>query len=214
MNQFSYKELYRRNLPHIQPPGATLFITFRLAGSIPTEVLRALLEERDNIERKMARITDKQERAKRAYLAERKLFGEWDNALDTLSNGPYWLRDDEIAKLVAGSLHHLDNSRYRLDAFCIMPNHVHLVCAPLEEADGIYFSMSKIMHSLKRHTARHANQVLNRSGDFWEHENYDHYARDETEFQRIVNYVLNNPVKAGLVSKPEDWKWSFCRTNL
>ncbi len=214
MNQFSYKESYRRKLPHIQPPGTTVFITFRLADSIPMDVLHALLEEHNRMERELARITDKQERAKRAHLAERKFFGKWDDALDTLSNGPYWLQDDEIAKLVAGSLHHLDNVKYLLDAFCIMPNHVHLVCTPLQEADGIYFSMSKIMHSLKRHTARHANQVLNRVGDFWEHENYDHYARDEAEFQRIVNYVLNNPVKAGFVKAPEEWKWSFCSTNL
>ena len=177
-------------------------------------VLHTLLEERDRTEHELARITDKQERARRAYIAKRKFFGKWDKALDTLSNGPYWLRDDALAKLVTESLHHLDNVKYILDAFCIMPNHAHLVCTPLEHTAGEYFSLSKIMHSLKRHTGRHANQILKRTGDFWEHENYDHYARDEAEFQRIVNYVLNNPVKAGLVSKPEDWKWSFCRTNL
>ena len=213
MNPLTYKERYHRRLPHMQPPGATLFITSRLAGSIPLNVLHELLEERERIERELARMT-KLERAKRADIAERKFFGKWDNALEALSNGPFWLRNDEIAKLVAESFHHLDNLRYRLDAFCIMPNHTHLVCTPLEQSDGVFFSVSKIMHSLKRHTGQRANQTLNRTGDFWEHENYDHFARDEKEFQRIVNYVLNNPVKAGLVSKLEDWKWSFCRTNL
>jgi len=214
MNPLSYKESYRRRLPHIQPPGATLFITFRLAGSIPMNILSALLEERERIDRKVARIADKRERSKCEHIEDRKFFAKWDTELDAAENGPYWLREDEIAKLVVESLHYQDNLRYRLDAFCIMPNHVHLVCTPLEQSDGVFFSMSKIMHGLKRHTGRRANQILERVGDFWEHENYDHYVRDENEFQRIVNYVLNNPVKAGLVSTPEEWKWSYCRTNL
>ncbi len=214
MNQFSYKESYRRRLPHIQPPGATLFITFRLAGSIPMNILRALVEEREQMDQELARIANKQERAKRAYIAERKFFGKWDKALDTASNGPYWLREEAIAKLVVESLHFQDNMRYRLDAFCVMPNHVHMVCTPLETKDGVFYAMSKIMHALKRYTASEANKILKRQGDFWHHENYEHYARDEAEFQRIVNYVLNNPVTAGFVSTPEEWKWSFCRTNL
>ncbi len=212
MNQFSYKETYRRKLPHIQPPGATLFITFRLAGSMPMNILRELLEERERTGRELARVKDKHERAKRAHVAERNFFGKWDNALETLSNGPYWLNQAEIAQVVADSLHYLDNLKYVLDAFCIMPNHVHLVCTPLEQSDGTFIPISKIMHSLKRHTGQVGNELLNRNGDFWEHENYDHYARDEAEFQRIVNYVLNNPVKAGLALTPEEWKWSFCRT--
>lgn len=214
MSHFSYKESYRRKLPHIQPPGATLFITFRLAGSIPMDVLRALLEERERVERELARIPNKPERAKRAEIEDRRFFGKWDDALDTAANGPYWLREEDIAGLVSQSLHYQDGLRYRLEAFCIMPNHVHLVCTPLEAAGGIYYAMSKIMHSLKRHTGRRANQILRRSGDFWEHENYDHYARDKAELERIINYVLNNPVKAGLVSMPEEWKWSYCRTTL
>ncbi len=214
MNKFTYKPFYQRRLPHIQPPGATLFITFRLAGSIPMNISRALLEEHERVERELARIVDPVERAKHADVKDRKFLGKWDDALDTASNGPFWLREDNIAELVSKSLHFQDNLHYRLDAFCIMPNHAHLVCTPLEQADGVYFSMSKIMHSLKRHTGRRANQILRRTGDFWEHENYDHYARDEQELERIINYVLNNPVKAGLVSTPEAWKWSYCTTNL
>ena len=71
--------------------------------------------------------------------------------------------------------------------------------------------MSTIMHSLKRRTAREANQLLNREGDFWQHENYDHSVRDDKERLRIVNYVLSNPVKAGLVYRPEDWEWTYCK---
>ena len=214
MSQFDYKPSYRRHLPHIQPPGATLFITFRLAGSIPAEILRQLLEEQEQAEKRLARLGDPDERMRQADRERRRMFGKWDKALDSTQCGPFWLCDGRIAALVAESLHHLDNQRYTLEAFCIMPNHVHSVFTPLEKDNGTYCSMSSIQHSLKRYTALHANRILERKGDFWQHENYDHVVRDEKEFNRIVAYVLNNPVAAGLVSAPEEWKWSYCRTNL
>ena len=70
-------------------------------------------------------------------------------------------------------------------------------------------TVSKIMESLKGYTARKCNKALHRSGAFWQTESYDHVVRDGTEFDRIVNYVLNNPVKAGLVSEWQQWKWSY-----
>lgn len=214
MSQFEYQESYRRNLPHIQPPGATMFSTFRLAGSIPAARSQELLQQRELVQRQLEQIKDKQERSKRAVLEEKRFFGKWDKMLDTASTGPFWLRDDKIATVVVKSLHYQDKKRYQLEAFCVMPNHVHLVFTPLAQDETNYYSISTIMHSLKRYTAREANQILKREGDFWQHENYDHYVRDDREFQRIVNYVLNNPVNAGLVSSPEEWKWSYCRTNL
>jgi hypothetical protein len=72
-------------------------------------------------------------------------------------------------------------------------------------------SSSVILHSLKRHTAREANRLLNRTGSFWEHESYDHYVRDRAEWERIVNYVINNPVKAGLVADWSKWPYSYHR---
>jgi putative transposase len=122
-----------------------------------------------------------------------------------------WLRDPRIAGLVSESLHHRDSQVYDLDAFCIMPNHVHLVYTPLPKADGTYHAMSAIMHSLKRYTARQANLLLGREGSFWQHENYDHVVRDEAGWRRIITYVLNNPVKAGLVQHWKEWPWSYCK---
>ena len=65
------------------------------------------------------------------------------------------------------------------------------------------------MHSLKSYTAKEANKVLNRTGEFWEHESYDHYVRDEAGHERIVKYILQNPVKAKLVENWQDWRWSY-----
>ena len=213
MNSLEYRLTYRRHLPHIQPPGATLFVTTRLAGSIPAEVIRQLLAEAETVEAQLARIPDPQERAKRAYLERRRSFGKWDRVLDTSQRGPFWLREPQIANLVVESIHYRDGEVYDLDAFCVMPNHLHLVFTPLRRAeeDG-YYALQAIMHSLKRHTARQANLLLRRQGAFWQQESYDHVVRDEAEWERIIIYVLNNPVKAGLVTRWTDWPWTYCKT--
>lgn len=214
MNQFSFKTFYRRNLPHIQPEGATLFVTSRLAGSLPANVLNKLRQEKEAMEHELEKITDRKERAEKADLESRRFFGVWDDALDKFCTDVKFLSDPCVADLVAESVHHRDGRVYDLVAFTIMPNHVHLVFTPLEECKGNYFSLSKIMHSLKRYTAREANLILGREGEFWQHENYDHYVRDEAELERIVKYVLYNPVKAGLVGDWRRWKWSYCKYDL
>ncbi len=81
MSNLEYKPSYRRNLPHIQPPGATIFITFRLADSIPAATLQLLREERLRVERLVATIADPIERYRRADEEDRRLFGRWDKAL-------------------------------------------------------------------------------------------------------------------------------------
>ena len=78
-----------------------------------------------------------------------------------------------------------------------MPNHVHLVFTPLPKGDA-YHSLTSILKSLKGFTALKANKILNREGEFWQGESYDHVIRDNEEFERIVNYVLSNPERAGL----------------
>jgi REP element-mobilizing transposase RayT len=214
MSQFSYKNYYRRNLPHIQPEGATLFITFRLANSLSKEVLERLRMEKEETEKKIAQISDTREREKQLYLAHQHFFGKWDDALDTLAHGEKYLSNPQIAELVAESLLYRDGKVYDLEAFSVMPNHGHLVCAPLKDTEGKYYSLSTIMHSLKRYTAYEANQILGRSGAFWQHENYDHYVRGEAELERIIKYVINNPVKAGLVDDWKSWKWTYCKYDM
>lgn len=214
MSTLEYQISYRRHLPHIQPPGATLFVTFRLAGSIPAEVQRQLIAEARRIEANLLRIPDPQERERQAYLEQRHLFGKWDTVLHSVTSGPTWLREPKIADLIVESLHYHHNRVYDLDAFCVMPNHVHTVFTPLCKEGTSYHPISAIMQSLKGRTAYEANLLLGRKGDFWQHENYDHVVRDEVEWQRIISYVLNNPVKAGLVQKWQDWPWTYSKYPL
>ncbi len=205
----NYKPSYRRNLPHLQPPGATLFVTFRLAGSIPAAVMERLSEEYEQALAQAERIADEKERSERIYFEKRRQFGKYDTALDTGADGPFWLRQPEIAEIVVASLHYRHGKVYDLDTFCVMPNHVHVVFTPLPSGENSYYALPRIMHSLKLHTAKEGNKLLNQTGAFWQHESYDHVVRNPDEHQRIVEYVLNNPVKAGLAAHWRDWPWTY-----
>ena len=210
MSNLAPELIYRRNLPHIQPPGGTFFVTFRLAGSIPADALAMLHAETERILAELERLPASPERAERLYLEERRFFGKWDAVLDQ-GKGPDWLRNPEIAKLVADAMHFFDGKRYDLLVYCIMSNHVHVVFTPLQKTEDAYFSLAQIMHTMKGYPAGRANRLLGRSGAFWLHESYDHFVRSEAELERIIAYVVNNPVKAGLVSDWHDWPWTFYR---
>lgn len=217
MGQFDYKPSYRRNLPHLQPRGAIVFVTFRLAGSLPASLIEQWRQERSwltHLEK-----TNPTHFARTAPDFERNWFTKFESVLDGASCGPLWLRDGRVADQVAHSLHYRNGRVFRLDAFSIMPNHVHVLFKPLvakllegaRDADHGYYSLASIMQSLKGFTAHSCNRLLERDGEFWAHESYDHYVRDNEEWQRMVAYILNNPVKAGYVREWRDWKWSYRR---
>ena len=228
---YDYKQFYRRKLPHIHPPGAILFVTFRLAGSIPKTVLKAWKDEKEWLEHELKRValerreTDTTEALKhegRLIDFHRRWFLKFEEILHRADQGPTWLKDERIAKLVADSIEYRDGKVCRLDAYCIMSNHVHIVLRPFldekkirvkhQQAGSLLYESTEpplgvIMHSLKSYTANEANKMLKRSGAFWETESYDHVIRDEKEYHRVIAYVLNNPVKAGLVGSREFWRW-------
>jgi putative transposase len=126
-----------------------------------------------------------------------------DRQLDTARCGPMYLRQESIARLVIESLHRgVDLGHYKLGPFVIMGNHVHILLMPLIDPP-------RLLKSLKGSTAREANRILGQTGrPFWQRESYDHWVRDASEWQRIAAYIENNPVKAGLVDRPEDYRWS------
>jgi REP element-mobilizing transposase RayT len=189
-DRLGFKSFYRRNLPHIQPLNTILFVTFRVAGSLPKDVLARMEEERRLLERTVKNRPAEAE-SHFGALAKRH-FAMLESCLDKVTAGPTWLADPRIARVVAEALHYRDGRHYRLDAFSIMPNHVHSVFEPLS-TENIPWSLASIMHSLKRNTAKSANRILERSGAFWEHESFDHYIRNRAEWKRIMKYVLENP---------------------
>jgi type I restriction enzyme R subunit/putative DNA methylase len=114
-----------------------------------------------------------------------------------------FLAREPIAHLVVASLQRgVLLGQYELGAYAIMANHVHVLLLPKVSA-------SRLLCSVKGATAREANRILGRTGEaFWQAESYDHWVRDESEWRRIANYIEDNPVKAGLVVRAEDYQWS------
>jgi len=130
-----------------------------------------------------------------------------DRLLDNARAGPLYLRMPEIAKMMVIAIRYQDGRHFDLHNFVVMANHVHLLITPR-------ISVSKLMQSLKRFTAREGNKILDFTGrPFWQDESYDRLVRDEVEFRRIAHYIVMNPVKAGLAATPEDFLWSSARAD-
>lgn len=207
---------HRRHLPHLYPPDAIYFITSRLAGSLPRSAV-----ERATTEREFLKIQQEEGKFRTSSLP---LYIDghewWEKVIKKGNEDARWLADPRVASLVAESIHYRDGKDYDLVAYTIMPNHLHLVYGigrydllerPADAGPLSGEQVSGIMMSMKKHTALEANKLLGRSGPFWQDESYDHVVRDSEELARIVEYVLDNPVKAGLVDRRKDWKWSFSR---
>jgi len=171
-----------KHLPHFDSQGAQQYITYRLSDSLPAErrsEWEALLAIEDNLEK------------------QRKLEEYLDRGL-----GACHLRDSRIARIVQENMWHYDGTLYRLLAWVIMPNHVHALIEVWHRPLG------EIMKSWKSYTCREANRLLGCDSTFWQEDYFDRYIRDEDHFRRVVRYIENNPVKAGLVRMAAEWPWS------
>ncbi|MCM2317595.1 MAG: transposase [Thermoanaerobaculia bacterium] len=193
----------RGYLPHWELDGSTYSLTFRLADSLPRHVVSALLDER------LALVRSITGGPRPPTLIERmeidRLFGvRLDLQLDA-AYGRCELRRPELANIVSSALTFFDGDRYELAAWCVMPNHVHVVMTP---ADG--WRLDTILQSWKSYTSKQVNKALGRQGRFWQREYFDRVVRDRDDFVQSVGYVVNNPVKAGL----GDWPFVWARSDL
>jgi REP-associated tyrosine transposase len=193
-------------LPHFDSTLVIQFITFRLADSLPQERLRQIEEE-------LASVPESEQDPER-----RKKMEHWLDA----GMGCCALKHPEVARVVQEAFLKFDGDRYKLIAWCIMPNHVHVLIEPK-------IRLGKIVQSWKSYTGRWAierNEELGlgipsveleldtpRSArrQFWMRDYWDRFIRNEEHFRNVINYIHDNPVKAGLCSKPEDWRWSSAR---
>ncbi|WP_198650242.1 REP-associated tyrosine transposase [Oceanimonas marisflavi] len=180
----SFGEHSRGYLPHLE--GAEYqAITYRLADSLPQQVLERIRQERHQPTRK--RITEQE--LDRGY-------------------GQCWLAKPDIAAMVIGNWRHFDGVRYQLLAYVVMPNHVHVL---IRVFPG--FRLSSIVHGWKSYTAQVIGAHIMQSSAaprerIWQPEYWDRYIRDQAHFDRVVEYIHRNPVKAGLVAHEKDWRWS------
>jgi len=171
----------RGYLPHLDVPGLVQMITVRLADSLPTAEVAELA------------------RLHSSEMVRRQRLEDWLDA----GFGACHLRDPRIAHVVESALLHFDGHRFRLLAWVIMANHVHVVMETLPD-----HPLSGVIHSWKSFSANEANRVLKRRGWFWQPEYFDRAIRDDKHLEAAIRYTEDNPVKARLVESPEDWPFS------
>lgn len=180
----------RGYLPHFDGGGIPQFVTFRLKDSLPQTVLERWRKE---LEGKSLRNSDAVLRKRiEAYLDQ--------------SYGQAYLKNPRVAALVQRSLLFNDGSRYRLFAWVVMPNHVHMLLTP-----GYGQSLSAILHSIKSYTASAVNRMLGRASALWQEESFDRYIRDSAHFEKTTAYIENNPVKARLCARANEWRFGSAR---
>jgi REP element-mobilizing transposase RayT len=188
--------VYQRHLPHWRQPGATYFVTFRLAGSLPQSKLLALKRWRLMWERQHPGAKSEADWKSLA----REITARTERWLDE-GYGHCELRLPEVAQLMEDSIHRFQARRYFVSCFVLMPNHVHLTIQP----QGGY-ELEEILRNMKGYVARKANSWLGREGAFWDQESYDRIVRDEEHLFRVLQYIGRNPARAGL-PKVEGMRW-------
>jgi putative DNA methylase len=171
----------RGYLPHFDASTLIQTITFRLADSLPRAIYKDLVanaSSKPDLRQRIEAVIDE-------------------------GRGSCALRAPEVARIIQDALQHFDGERYRLIAWAIMPNHVHVL---IEQIPG--YPLGDIVHAWKSFTAKQANKHLGRTGAFWAPDYFDRYIRDQIHFDIAVYYIHENPVKAGLVERAEKWQWS------
>lgn len=202
-------EWYSRGyLPHRDRIGLLQAITFRLADSLPQEKLRELRELKERRERStVAELGLRGPRGSSLGSAdtaeERRKIEAWLDA----GMGCCALRHPEMAKVFEETLLEFDDQKYKLIAWCIMPNHVHVLIEPMIE-------LKRIVQSWKSFTGRWAlthNAELGLrvpGAAFWMPDYWDRFIRNAEHLRNTIDYIHHNPVRAGLCSTPEHWRWS------
>ncbi len=214
-----HKEWHSRGyLPHFDHPGLVQGFTFRLADSLPAEKLAQWRLEvtlhagarasrpqpKESISGQDARAPaqDKSGHDGRAPAGKRAEKIEYHRRIEEWLNrghGACLLRDPRIARIVEDALLFFDGERYRLLAWVVMPNHVHVLIETRPE-----YRLEDVVHSWKSFTAKAANRILERTGQLWQEEYFDRFIRDGDHLRETIHYIEQNPVVAGLVVRAED----------
>jgi len=191
----------RGYLPHYEVDNAVQFVTYHLADSLPAATL-------EKLEFELRSIPDKQKAGTRRDRIEQLMDAGY---------GACYLREPQIAKMVQDTFLHFDQERYHLYAWVVMPNHVHVLFQPLPG-----YSTRRIVASWKSFTGRGIADYVREMGTpgfrpaarqepgapIWHREYWDRVIRDDKHFTATIEYIHNNPVKAGLVDRIELWPWS------
>ncbi|WP_395752196.1 transposase [Prosthecobacter sp.] len=187
-NPFEDIRVTRHNLPHWQQPGATYFVTFRMADSLPVEMLREL-----DSDRKRWQLLHPPPLSPEGEAEYHRLFSaRVDQWLDE-GLGSCVLGQPSLRSVVEESLKFFHGQRYELLSYVLMPNHVH----------GLFvlhpdWPLEKVLFTWKRRTAGVINETLGVEGPFWQHDYFDRLIRDGDHLRNVIRYIRRNPAKAHL----------------
>ncbi len=183
------KGIYNRGyLPHWDFPRALQAVTFRLADSVPASVIK-------NWKKELETITDDDELQRQLH----RNIAHYEDA----GHGSAIFCDRRCAEIVKNELLRHAGSMYQLHEWCVMPNHVHVLMMLSEHQ-----VLCDVVKQWKGATSIKLNRLLGQSGRLWQPDYYDRYVRDMDHFYNCRSYIRNNPVKAGLCERPEDWQYS------
>lgn len=178
-------ELKRRHLPHLYLPFGTYFITFRINGTLPLDIINSYKYDRDK---------------------SINNFINYDLYLDKLTNNKITLLQPDIAAICKDSFTFYNGKKYVLISYCIMANHIHMLITLRNSNTNI----SQILKVVKGFSSYKINKLLGLSGTFWQNESYDRFIRDDAELFFTIKYILLNPVCAGLVDNWKNWDNTYC----
>jgi REP element-mobilizing transposase RayT len=171
---------WRGELPHLEKGGGTYFVTFCLAGAVRHRATAGMTTEIDPL--------------------------AVGRSSEPVTAGVRVSLTGEAGSAVEAALLHFNGARYGLHAWCVMPDHVHVVACPFGE-----YRLAEIIHSWKSFTAKVVNRLVGREGVLWEREYFDHLVRSAQALGQFVHYTEENPVTAGFAVTPRDWPLSSAR---
>jgi len=203
-------DMHRGTLPHIQEEGQIFSLTWRLAFTLP-KVIQDILHEMHELDMLKHDNSIPAEANQRRYAI---LANQYDDYLGKLKTPELDLSQVPVAEIICQAFKFYHLKLYLLHAYCLMPNHLHLLIQPLPDNNHEFPKNSDIVRKIKSWTAHQINVILNREGTIWQHEYFDRYIRNQSDYARTVQYILDNPVKAQLTGQQNAWPWSYFDSSL
>ncbi|HOZ01974.1 MAG TPA: transposase [Candidatus Syntrophosphaera sp.] len=194
---------HRRHLPHLQLTHRIYSLTWRLAFTLPSDIIALLDSFRSSDPGSEGSIQAE-------YNDQMKRYDEYlAQCHSDLS-----ICDADIGPKICSALEYYDGQDYQLHAYCLMPNHVHMLLKPLADAFGKHSLISNIVQKIKSYTAKQINRQKGTTGKVWNEEYFDRYIRDYDDYYATAAYILDNPVKAGLTKTRDEWPYSYYKPGL
>ncbi len=206
-------EYHHSSLPHYQEAGQVISLTWRLSFTLPVNLQKLLAEMKAIIQSYSELKDDNFVRNQKIKEYKEKVL-QWDNYLGKLRLPELKLSEPKTANIIMSAFKFYDNNLYNLHSYCIMPNHIHLLLEPKEDDNNSYYKISDIIKRIKAFTAKEINKLNNQKGTIWCKDYFDRYIRNEKDYGNTIMYIMNNPVKAGLVENYIDWEYSYYNNGL